>query len=136
MLTGRFIATIGVITCVAVTLSAQWRVTTNRVPMTPDGKPNYGAPAPKMADETTPDLSGSCDVERRPCIEADSPFGCSADTLDGIPVGFIDITTGLADTPPMQPWAEALLKQHSENGWINDPNLRCLPHSPPRMWAN
>ena len=35
----------------------------------------------------------------------------------------------------MQPWAEALVKQHPENE-INDPNLRCLPHAPPRMWAS
>jgi hypothetical protein len=136
MLAGQFIATVGMIVYAAVTLSAQWRVTTNRVPTTPDGKPNYGAPAPRMPDGTTPDLSGIWDVERRPCIEATSPFGCSADTLDGIPVGFIDITTGAADSPPMQPWAEALVKQHRENGWRDDPNLRCLPHAPPRMWAN
>ena len=36
----------------------------------------------------------------------------------------------------MQPWAEALVKQHRENLRINDPNLRCLPHAPPRMWSN
>jgi hypothetical protein len=94
MVRARFIATVGMIAYVAVTVSAQWRVTTHRVPMTPDGKPNYGAPAPKMTDGTTPDLSGIWDVERRPCIEAASPFGCSADTFEGIPVGFIDIATG------------------------------------------
>jgi len=136
MLAGKLIATVGMIAYAAMTLQAQWQVTTDRVPMTPDGKPNYGAPAPKMADGKTPDLSGIWDVERRPCIEAASPFGCSADALEGIPVGFINITTGAADPPPMQPWAEALVKQHEENGWINDPNLRCLPHAPPRMWAN
>jgi hypothetical protein len=85
MLAGNLIATVGMI-AYAATLQAQWQVTTNRVPMTPDGKPNYGAPAPKMADGKTPDLSGIWDVERRPCIEAASPFGCSADTLEGIPV--------------------------------------------------
>jgi len=35
--TGRFIPTLGMIACVAVTLSAQWRVTTKGVPLTPDG---------------------------------------------------------------------------------------------------
>src|SRR4029453_11658504 len=98
MLAGRFIATIGMIVCVAVTLPAQWPVTTKGVPMTPDGKPNYGAPAPKMADGTTPDLSGVWDVEKRPCIEATSPFGCDA---EGIPVGFINITTGADEKPPL-----------------------------------
>jgi hypothetical protein len=42
MLAGKSIATLGMIAFVAVTLSAQWRVTTKGVPMTPDGKPNYG----------------------------------------------------------------------------------------------
>jgi hypothetical protein len=131
MLAGRFIATVGMIVCVAVTLPAQWPVTTKGVPMTPDGKPNYGAPAPKMADGTTPDLSGVWDVEKRPCVEATSQFGCG-DALEGIPVGFINITTGAAETPPLQPWAEALVKQSGEN----DPNLRCLPHAPSRMWVH
>ena len=134
MLAGKLIATVGMIAYVAVTLQAQWQVTTNRVPMTPDGKPNYGAPAPKMADGKTPDLSGIWDVERRPCIEAASPFDV-ADAFEGAPVGFINIATGAAEEPPMQPWAEALMKQHRENGQINDPNLRCLPHAPTRMWA-
>jgi len=75
MLAGRVTATAGMIVCVAVTLLAQWRVTTKGVPRTPDGKPNYGAPAPKMADGTTPDFSGIWDVERRPCVEATSPAG-------------------------------------------------------------
>ena len=100
MLAGKFITTVGMIAYIAVTLQAQWRVTAKRVPMTPDGKPNYGAPAPKMADGTTPDLSGIWDVERRPCIEATSPFGCDADVLDGVPVGFINITTGAAEIHP------------------------------------
>ena len=99
MLAARFIATVGMIACFAVTLSAQWRGTMKGVPMTPDGKPNYGAPAPKMADGTTPDFSGLWDVEKRPCIEATSPTGC-LDAPGGIPVGFINSTTGAAETPP------------------------------------
>jgi hypothetical protein len=67
MLGGRFIATVGLIGSVALTLSAQWSITTKGVPMTPNGKPNYLAPAPKMAGGATPDLSGLWDVE--PCIE-------------------------------------------------------------------
>jgi hypothetical protein len=129
MLAGKFIATVGMIAYVAVTLQAQWHVTTNRVPMTPDGKPNFLAPAPKTADGATTDLSGLWDVERQPCTEA--TLAC----IEPAPVGFINIATGAAEEPPMQPWAEALMKQHRENGQINDPNLRCLPHAPTRMWA-
>ena len=129
MLTGRFIATAGMIACVAVTLSAQWRVTTKGVPLTPDGKLNYAAPPPKMPDGTTPDFSGVWDVERRPCTEA------TIDCVEPAPVGFVNIATGAPEEPPMQPWVEALVKQHRENE-IDDPNLRCLPHAPPRMWAS
>src|SRR6266540_1068873 len=52
-------------------------------------------------DNTRP--SGVWDVEKRPCIEATEQFGCG-DALEGIPVGFINITTGAAETPPLQPW--------------------------------
>ena len=92
-------ATGGMIVSVTVILPAQWSVTTKGVPMTPDGKPNLHAPAPKMTDGRTPDLSGLWDVEKRPCIEATSPFGCS-DALDGVPVGFINVTTGAAEHHP------------------------------------
>jgi len=130
MLTGRFIATAAMIACIAVILWAQWRVTTNGVPLTPDGKPNYAAPTPKMPDGTTPDLSGVWNVEKQPCTEK------TIECVEPIPVGFINIATGAAEEPPMTPWAEALVKQHRENAHIDDPNLRCLPHAPPRMWAN
>jgi hypothetical protein len=130
MLAGRIIATVGMIVCLGVTLPAQWSVATKGVPTTPDGKPNYHAPAPKMADGTTPDLSGLWDVEKRPCIEATSPSGCS-DAPDGVPVGFINVATGAAEKPPLQPWAEVLAEQDE-----NDPNLRCLPHAPSRMWVH
>jgi len=128
--TGRFIATAGMSACVAVTLSAQWRVTTKGVPLTLDGKLNYAAPPPKMPDGTTPDLSGVWNVEKQPCTEK------TIECVEPIPVGFINIATGAAEEPPMTPWAEALVKQHRENSHIDDPNLRCLPHAPPRMWAN
>ena len=127
-------ATGSMIVYVAVTLPAQWSVTTKGVPMTPDGKPNLHAPAPKMMDGRTPDLSGLWDVEKRPCIEATSPFGCS-DALDGVPVGFINVTTGANEAPPMLPWAEALVKQYADDASL-DPNLRCLPHAPSRMWVH
>ena len=134
MLAGRIMATGGMIVSVTVILPAQWSVTTKGVPTTPDGKPNLHAPAPKMTDGRTPDLSGLWDVEKRPCIEATSPFGCS-DALDGVPVGFINATTGVAETPPLQPWAEAFVKQYADDA-SRDPNLRCLPHAPSRMWVH
>ncbi len=129
MLTGRFIATAGMIACVAVTLSAQWRVTTKGVPTTADGKPNLHAPAPKMTDGRTPDFSGLWDVEKRPCVEA------TIDCVEPAPVGFINSATGGAEAPPLKPWAKALMKRYADDGSL-DPNLRCLPHAPSRMWVH
>ena len=129
MITGRFIATAGMIACVGVTLSAQWRVATKGVPLTPDGKPNYSAPIPKMPDGTTPDLSGVWDVEKQPCTQA------TLDCIEPAPVGFIDSATGAAEAPPLQPWAEALFRRYADDASL-DPNLRCLPHAPSRMWVH
>ena len=87
MLTRRFVAAAGMIASVAVILWAQWRVTTNGVPLTPDGKPNYAAPTPKMPDGT-PDLSGVWEVEKQPCSEKTIECG------EPVPVGFIKYRHG------------------------------------------
>jgi len=88
MLTRRFIATAGIVACVAVILSTQWRVTINGVPLTPDGKLNYAAPPPKMPDGRTPDFSGVWEVEKQPCTEK------TIECVEPVPVGFINIATG------------------------------------------
>ena len=127
--------------CVSVTLPAQWRdVVTKAMPMTPAGTPNFEAPAPKLADGT-PDLSGIWDAEKRPCNEAASVRGC-LDSLTGNPIAFGNISAtaanagpGSKDLLPMQPWAEALVKQRRDTASRDLSITRCLPLSPPQSWS-
>ena len=131
----------GIIACGGVTLSAQWRDVVTKVPLTPAGTPNYAAPAPKLADGKTPDLSAIWDAEKRPCNEATARLGC-LDALFGIPIAAINISSTGGGGPndkdllPMQPWAEALVKQRRDNLSKDDPMARCLPLPSPRGWSN
>jgi hypothetical protein len=132
MVVGRLIATASTIACVAVTLSAQWRDVVTRVPLTPAGTPDFSAPAPKLVDGKTPDLSGIWDAEKRPCNEATARLGC-LDAITGIPVGVGNLAGGTTQ-PPMQPWAEALFKQRRADGGKDAP--LCLPVPSPGAWPN
>jgi hypothetical protein len=125
-----------IIVCGGGSVPAQWRnVVTKGVPMTTAGAPNLTAPAPTLADGRTPDLSGIWDAEKRPCTEETSlGLGC-LDALQGVPVSFINIAGGFNEVLPMQPWAEALVKQRMANGGKDDPAARCLPVPAPRGWA-
>ena len=130
----RIVAASAMVSCGAVTLSAQWPNVVTKVPRTAAGTPNLTAPAPKLAGGKTPDLSGVWDAEKRPCDEATERLGC-IDAQQGLPVGFLNLAGG--DTrPPMQPWAEALVKQRGDSGGKDDPSARCLPLAPPRTWPN
>lgn len=125
-----------VIVCGSLTASAQWRgVVTKGVPMTPDGTPNLTAPAPKMADGRTPDLSGIWDAEKRPCDEATARLGC-IDAQEGIPVAAINIASGPKELLPLQPWVEALVKQRRDSAAKDHPVARCLPIPSPAGWPS
>ena len=127
--------TVGILACAAVTAPAQWRhVVTKGVPMTAEGTPDYEAPAPKLADGKTPDLSGIWDAEKRPCDETKTRLGC-LDALFGIPVAAFNIATGDKELLPMQPWAEALVKQRKDGFGKDDPAARCQPLAPARAWS-
>jgi len=127
--------TTAVVICASLTASAQWRNIVTKVPLTPSGTPNLSAPAPKLADGRTPDLSGIWDAEKRPCDEATSRLGC-IDLVAGLPVAAVNIASGPQEVLPMQPWAEALVKQRRGGASKDDPTARCLPLSSPRAWAN
>jgi len=92
-------------------LSAQWMNYPNqRIPRTPDGKPNLSAPVPKRADGK-PDLSG---------------------IWKGNPKYMINITSDLKpDDVSFQPWAAAEYKRRRDTESKDDPSSRCLPLSIP-----
>lgn len=136
---GRYVRLFGVtaavLVCASVTASAQWRNLTTKVPLTPSGTPNLSAPAPKLVDGRTPDLSGIWNAEKRPCDEATARLGC-IDAVEGLPVAAFNIASGPKEVLPMQPWAEALVKQRRTNSGKEDPVARCLPVPSPRGWSN
>ncbi|MBZ5674363.1 MAG: hypothetical protein LAP61_08975 [Acidobacteriia bacterium] len=130
----------------ALPLSAQWpEVKTKRVPLTRDGKPDLTAPAPKMADGKTPDLSGVWNSIKTPCEQSEAAkiFGCS-DIPFGSPIGVMDVTatgsqegqSGTTVPLPYQPWAAAQVKQNLADVRKGDPTTRCLPIPPIRQWAD
>jgi hypothetical protein len=131
----RLLSVTAAIICASVTTSAQWRDVATKVPLTPSGAPNLLAPAPKLADGKTPDLSGIWDAEKRPCDEATSRLGC-IDAQEGLPVAAFNIASGPNEVLPMQPWAEALVKQRRASSSKDDPVARCLPFPSPRGWSN
>jgi hypothetical protein len=83
---------------------------TPSIPRTADGKPNLGAPAPKMPDGK-PDLSGLW-------------------TLNAGPGHLANVTANLKPGE-IQPWAEALYKQRLGDLGKDDPwTAKCLPAGP------
>jgi hypothetical protein len=136
----------GAVAFATLPLWAQWQdVKTNRVPRGSDGKPNLSAPAPKMADGKTPDLSGIWDPIRLPCTPSGigAIFGCS-DVPLGVPIGLFDVTAtgsengqpGTTSKLPYQAGVEASVQQHLVEDRRGDPTTRCLPISPVRQWAD
>jgi hypothetical protein len=128
---GQIVALATVIVgCAAAPLFAQWRDVRTKVPLTAAGTPNLEAPAPVTADGKT-DLSGLWDAERMPCDETKARLGC-IDAQTGIPPQAINIAPNL----PMQPWAEALVKQRGADLGKDDTVARCLPIVSPRAWPS
>jgi hypothetical protein len=130
-----FSLTAALVICASVAGSAQWRDLMAKVPLTAAGTPNLSAPAPKLADGKTPDLSGIWDAEKQPCDESTARLGC-IDAQGGLPVAAINIASGSKEGLPMQPWAEALVKQRRAAASKDDPVARCLPLASPRGWSN
>ena len=129
------IALIAAAACAPV-LSAQWlKYPTDGIPRTRDGKPNLSAPAPRLPDGK-PDLSGIWHSGNRiPCSNAINSFiECGAE------IGGSRLTLDLGlDQPggalPYQPAAATLKKQRAADDSRDDPHVRCLPDTIPRMWT-
>jgi hypothetical protein len=102
---GLVIALLGV----ASPLSAQWlKYPTPGIPRTPDGKPDFSAPAPRTQDGK-PDFSGV--------------WG-----FDGGPSMFY-LPAGLKPSE-IKPWVADLLRQRGEDFGKGDQQVRCLPEGP------
>jgi hypothetical protein len=102
-----------ILTALVTPLAAQWvHYRTPGIPRTADGKPNLTAPAPRTPDGK-PDLSGL--------------WTMPLDTA----IGNI-LVRNVGDLKPadVQPWAQALLRQRSENFGKDNPAYRCLPQGP------
>lgn len=134
---------VAIAAALAVPLSAQWpEVKTKGVPVTRDGKPNLKAPAPKMPDGKTPNLSGVWNSEKAPCegTASGQAFGCG-DSPDGFPIGFIDVTAtgpdeverGAKEGLPYQTAAGTMVRQRKAG---DDDTVHCLPMSPVRQWPS
>jgi hypothetical protein len=114
--------------------AAQWfKYPTEGIPRTRDGKPDLTAPAPRLPDGK-PDLSGIWHAGNRiPCSSFDRFIECGSE------IGGSKLTLDLGlDTPgglPYQPWAGDLKKQRTADDSRDDPHVRCLPDSVPRMWT-
>src|SRR5205085_8452338 len=84
---------VGLVVLATAPLPAQWPdVKTRGVPLA-NGRPNLTAPAPKLADGKTPDLSGMWNSIKVPCegSPAGAIFGCS-DVPFGVSIGLMNVT--------------------------------------------
>jgi hypothetical protein len=102
-----------IVTALATPLAAQWlHHPTPGMPRTADGKPNLAAASPRTADGK-PDLTGLWEAP------VDSAVGNIA-------------ARNVGDLKPadIQPWAEALVQQRSDNFGKDNPRYRCLPEGP------
>jgi hypothetical protein len=107
------IAFAAVLSLLPSTLAAQWaHFPTPGIPRTADGKPNLSAPAPRTADGH-PDFTGL--------------WAMPLDTAIGN-IGARN-TGGLA-AADIRPWAQALIKQRSEDFGRDNPRYKCLPEGP------
>ena len=102
---------IAMLTCLSA--FAQWtNVPPDRIPRTPDGKPNLNAPAPRLPDGK-PDLSGVW-----------TP-----------PNGYLrDLAKDLKEPVPFQPWAKTLYDERAAGvHWKDEPDANCLPQGVPKV---
>ena len=116
----------------SVALSAQWLdYPTSGIPRTPDGKPNFSAPAPKMPDGK-PDLSGVWAVAGNDYVKG-STGGQDVNQrgldLAGSTNQFLFLAPSVKGGIPYKPGVEEEAKAlaHPSGGKTGEPHSLCLP---------
>jgi hypothetical protein len=85
------------------------------IPLTPDGKPNLSAPAPRLPTGK-PDLSGVWEPMENKYVR--------------------NIAADLKQEVPFQPWAKTLYEQRTDGSHSKeDPDANCLPQGVPKIDA-
>jgi len=116
--------------CSATSVSTQWlNYPTPGVPRTRDGKPDFSGRVPRSGGR--PDLSG---------VWENDGFGTGvSEGLNeaGPPrTPFFDLSFGMKDAPPYQPWALEVARQRKADFGKDNPDARCLPLGPLQMMAH
>jgi hypothetical protein len=133
---GRTVLLVVAIAGATRAVSGQWfKYPTDGIPRKANGQADLTARAPRLPDGK-PDLSGIWHSGNRiPCtndinrfIDCGSEIGGSKLTLD---LG-LDLPGGAL---PYQPWAATIKKQRAADDSRDDPHVRCLPDTVPRMWT-
>jgi hypothetical protein len=125
-------------TCSA-TLSAQWApFVRQEVPKAADGKPDFGAPAPRLPNGRI-DFSGTWESRIPPSGRLGGPM--VPNIGDAPPLaGFANIAQNMKDGLPLTPWGAELRRQRMTSNSKDNPDANCLPigfmqlhtHSQPR----
>jgi hypothetical protein len=111
-----------IIAILSTSVAAQWALRPQSgIPKGADGKPNSTAPAPRMADGK-PDLSGIWMRTERTEKPGSAPAGRPPLATFG------NVSAGMKEPLPFQPWVADVLKKRA-NGFDN-PDALCLPQGP------
>ena len=112
----------------SISVPAQWiRYPTPGVPRTSDGRPNFAAPTPRAPDGR-PNFSGVWQNEGYAGVLEGQ--GAPPRTV------FFDLSFGMTERPPYQPWAAELAARRKDQNSKDNPDARCLPLGPLQMIAH
>ena len=131
-----------VIACaISVAVSAQWpSFVRKEVPLTSDGKPDLGAPPPRLPNGKV-DFSGTWESRIPPSGRLGGPMLPNLPGTDAPPLAaFFNIGQNIKEGLPYTPWAAELRKQRMASNSKENPDANCLPlgfmqldtHSQPR----
>lgn len=114
----------------ATVANAQWiHYPTPGVPRTADGRPDFNAPAPRLAGK--PDFSGIWVAGN---TQDYCPSGVCVQQMP-LPPTARNIGVGVEGGLPYTPATAELIRRRTVEASRNDPHVRCTPPNFPRAWA-